>query len=71
MSRIIAVSDKEKQILEGWIKYGNISTAAEVLKIPTSTAHSRVRVLKYRVFKAKQFLRDVERWNARLPGRLE
>ena len=71
MGKFVGISEKELEILENWAKHGNINVAAEVLKIPASTAYTRVQRLRWRYHAAKDFIREVERWMAKLPGALE
>ena len=71
MPKYLRVTDKETKVLEEWQKQGNITLAAEVLNIPSTTAYNRVARLKWRYRQAKDFIREVERWMAKLPAALE
>ena len=65
------VTPREREVLEAWAKHGSVHVAAEVLRLPPSTAYTRVTRLKWRYRAAKEFIREVERWMAKLPGALE
>lgn len=71
MGKFLGISEKELEVLETWAKHGSINVAADVLHIPPSTAYTRVARLKWRYRAAKEFIREVERWMAKLPGALE
>lgn len=71
MSRILEVSEKERELLEAWAKYGSIAGAAKALGIPQSTMSNRKARLAWRYRRAKQFIREVEKLQLALPGPLE
>ncbi len=71
MPKYLRVTDKEIKVLEKWREHGTIALAAEVLGIPSTTAYNRIVRLKWRYRKAREFIREVERWMAKLPGALE
>lgn len=71
MPKYLRVTDKEIEVLEEWREHGTIALAAEVLGIPPTTAYNRVDRLKRRYRQARDFIREVERWMAKLPGALE
>ena len=71
MGKFLAVSEKERQILELWAKHRNIKTVIEVSELKASTVYNRISRLRWRYHLAKEFIRDVERWFAKLPSPLE
>jgi hypothetical protein len=71
MARILEVSEKERELLSAWAKYGSISAASKALGIPQSTLSNRKSRLLWRARRARTFLREVERLQATLPGLLE
>lgn len=71
MPKYLAVTEKELKVLEAWRINGTIALAAEELKIPPTTAYNRIIRLKWRYRRAREFIREVERWMAKLPGALE
>jgi molybdenum-dependent DNA-binding transcriptional regulator ModE len=71
MAKLLEVSAKEHELLEAWAKYGSLTAAARALGIPQSTMSNRKARLAWRYRRAKQFIREVERLEAKLPGALE
>ena len=76
MGKFLGVSDKELEILEAWAKHGSLLAGAEALKAEgkinhISAAYNRVARLKWRYRTAKMFIREFERWAAKLPSPLE
>lgn len=71
MAKILEVSEKERELLEAWGKYGSISGASKALNIPQSTLSNRKARLAWRYRRARTFIREVERLQAQLPGPLE
>jgi molybdenum-dependent DNA-binding transcriptional regulator ModE len=71
MAKILEVSAKEYQLIEAWRKFGSLTAGARALSIPQSTASNRKSRLIWRYRRAKQFIREVEKLEAGLPGRLE
>jgi DNA-binding MarR family transcriptional regulator len=71
LGKLLAISDKELEMLEALAKYRNAKAAAEKLGLKQSTARNRIARLKWRYHLAKDFVREVERWNAKLPTALE
>ena len=63
------LSEKEKDVLEGILKEGSISKAAKRLGISDSTAAMRLRRLKDRYAKAKDFIEAVDYYKRKMPGR--
>jgi len=61
------LTDKEREVLEKLILYGDIKTVAEVLGLKESVVRQRLYRLRQRYQKAKQFCIEVERYKARLP----
>lgn len=71
MARLISISEKEIEMLEAWAKHGSLKAASEALDIPLSTLSNRKSKLRWRYRRARQFIREVDKWMARLPGALE
>lgn len=71
MGKILEISKKEHEMLEAWAKTGSLGAAAKVLGIGQSTMSNRKSRLQWRYKRARDFVREVERWMARLPGALE
>ena len=63
------LSEKEEDVLEGILKEGSISKAAKRLGISDSTAAMRLRRLKDRYAKAKDFIEAVDYYKRKMPGR--
>ena len=63
------LSEKEKDVLEKILKEGNLSKAAKALGISESTASMRMRRLKDRYSKAKEFIEAVDYYKRKMPGR--
>jgi len=71
MSRLLEISKVELEMLEAWARHGTLKDAAGSLGIPLSTLSNRKSRLRWRYYRARQFVRAVERWQSRLPGPLE
>lgn len=71
MGKFLGISKGELEVLELWATHGSIKIAAEILHIPPSTAYTRITRLKWRYRASKEFIREVERWMAKLPGALD
>jgi hypothetical protein len=71
MGKYLEVSEKERQMIEAWAKFGSITAASKALNVPQSTLSNRKSRLAWRYRKAKSFCREVERLQAQLPGHLE
>jgi len=71
VGKILEISEKELEMLEAWQKHGTLSEAARALGIPQSTISNRKSRLQWRYHRARDFIREVERWMAKLPGALE
>jgi len=72
----LRISEREREVLEAWMKHGNLLAAAEALKRENkinhiSTAYNRISRLKWRYRNAKEFIREFERWARMLPSPLE
>jgi hypothetical protein len=71
MGKLLEISKVELEMLEAWAKHGTLKDAAEALSIPLSTLSNRKSRVRWRYRQARDFVREVERWQAKLPGALE
>lgn len=71
MGKLLEISKVELEMLEAWVRHGTLKDAAEALGIPLSTLSNRKSRVRWRYRRARDFVREVERWQAKLPGALE
>lgn len=69
LTLIFYLTDNEKDVLEGILKEGSITRAAERLNVSTATASMRLRRLRDRYNKAKEFIEAVDFYKRKMPGR--
>jgi len=63
------ITHKEKQVLDYVVKLGTLTEACRQLGIKKTTGSSRIRRLKDRYLKARDFVDDYERYQRKMPGR--
>jgi IS30 family transposase len=66
---VFYISPDEKDTLEAIIKEGSMSRAADRLNARPSTLSMRLRRLRMRYQKAKEFIEAVDYYKRKMPGR--
>jgi len=65
----IDITQKERELLALLAKGKNLTEACNELHIKKQTGSQRIRRLKDRYLRARDFCDDYERWRAKLPGK--
>lgn len=65
------ITDKEREALEAYIETGSMTRAAEKLELPLKTVSARISRWRVRYHRAKGFIRESDRYVAKLPTILD
>jgi len=73
MSRYVGkfeITEREREILEALISYGNLDEAVKRIGVRKGTANQRLHRLRERYRKAKKLVQEYETYRMRLIGRI-
>lgn len=65
----VGITEKEMDIITLICKEKNLTEACKELSIDKRTGSARIRRLKDRYLKSREFCNDYERWRSKMPGR--
>lgn len=65
----VGVTEKERDLLQLMAKHRTMTEACRELGLKKQTGSQRLRRLKDRYQRARDFCDDYERWRSKLPGR--